>query len=724
MKKLGLMSVLILTIVLLSASIVLQTVYAEDEKDLYVSDWLQDMVLRYDAITRDFRGVFVKPGGGFLHRPFDCTFGPDGNLYVSSWGSDEIRRYNANGDLVDIFIESGSGGLNMPNGIAFGPDGNLYVVSGAQKVMRYNGTTGVPLGSAGDPGDATFIPYEPQNMRSAYDLAFGPDGDIYISSWTSQVFRYGPYGNFKEIFVEAIRNAGLSNATGLAFSPLDGNLYVSSWFTDEIKVYYGPGHPNAGNPVSSGTFVSSGAGNLDKPEGIVFKSDGSLIVSSRANNKVKQYDRNGNFVIDYPAGGMNEPKGLTFGNDGYLYVCNSQNNEILKYAPPGSAFTIFTRGESIQGGLSAPGDLVFGPVDGDLYISSYISGDIKVFDKDTGKYKKTLVAAGSGGLKHPIGLSFGSDGNLYVADYGTNFVKVFDGFTGAFKKNIFMGSDCVLPKYIDHAPKLVDTDEPLGHFYVSCHGRIIKRIRGADHSVTSIIDYGGDRELYGNVQDGTVPCKLSDPHGLRWSQILINDIPARSLTVVDYNHNVVKHYWHGIYDCEPPRTDGPHITFDLKTPGLPRHENRPVDIASFYQYFVSVPQAGLIRSFDQNANEYPGIGPGRDELIMPWGLTVGPKPSALPRWRGIFGRWRYIQKLPMEARRMFEALFAEDIDSRKKDRKYWMSQLEKRYGAKSELSKGIIQLIKTMPEDNFVLLKQKMHGLSVIQKPYQPKKKK
>jgi len=724
MKKLDSMPTLIISILLLSTLIVFQAAYASDDKDLYVSDWLQDMVLRYDLSTREFRGVFVKPGGGFLHRPSDCTFGPDGNLYVSSRGSDEIRRYNSNGDIVDIFVNSGSGGLSVPNGIAFGPDGNLYVVSGNMKVMRYNGATGAPLGVAGDSDDATFIPYEPQNMSNPYDLVFGPYGDIYICTWTSQVVRYDANGNFKEIFVKLNNNAGLNAATGLAFSPLNGNLYVSSWFTDEIKVYYGPNSPNAGNPVSGGTFVSSGGGNLNKPQGIVFKSDGSLIVSSRANNKVKQYDSNGNFVIDYPDGGINKPKGLTLGNDGDLYVCNSENNEILKYAPPSSAFTIFTHREGVQGGLSAPGDLEFGPSDGDLYISSYLTGDIKVFDKNTGVYKKTLVSAGSGGLKSPIGITFGSDGNLYVADFGTNRIKIYDGFTGAFKKNLFTGSDCILPKYIVHAPQLVDTDDPMGDFYVSCHYQSIKRIKGSDHSITTIINYAGDRELSVNIQGGTVPCKLSDPHGLDWSQMLIGDIPARRLFVVDYNHNVVKRYWHGIYNCEPPRLDGPNITFDLKTPGLPRHENRPVDIASFHYFYVSVPQAGLIRVFDVNANEFSGIGPNRDELIMPWGLTVGPKPSGRPGWQGRFGRWRFIQELPMEARWMIKRVFEEDIDSIKKDRKYWIKSFEKRWGPKSELSKGITNLIRTMPEDSFVQLKEKMHSLSVLQAPSKLKKSK
>jgi secreted PhoX family phosphatase len=49
----------------------------------------------------------------------------------------------APGDFIDVFVSSESGGLGSPDGMLFGPDGNLYVASDStDEVLRYDGVTG------------------------------------------------------------------------------------------------------------------------------------------------------------------------------------------------------------------------------------------------------------------------------------------------------------------------------------------------------------------------------------------------------------------------------------------------------------------------------------------------------------------------------------------------------------------------------------------------------
>jgi sugar lactone lactonase YvrE len=171
---------------------------------------------------------------------------PQGTFLVGNSRGNNVLRFDGNtGNFIGEFIPPGSGGLSNPDTIVFGPDGNgddksdIYVSSGdkpgnsaeptASAVLRYDGITGAFIDKfVGDnPNTAAD---ETGGLFRPYGLAFGPDGNFYVSSFLSdQILRYnGKTGQFIDVFASGNQQAGgLNGPNGLLFAP-DGNLYVTT----------------------------------------------------------------------------------------------------------------------------------------------------------------------------------------------------------------------------------------------------------------------------------------------------------------------------------------------------------------------------------------------------------------------------------------------------------------------------------------------------------------
>lgn len=190
-----------------------------------------------------------------LHPVANPAFDPDdGSLYVTRSGSRgqqypvSLFRIDARGEITDF-----SGDITNPTGIAFDKtghmfvtsrmDGTVYRITPFKEAVAFAQNLGVATGLAFDRegrmyvGDRTGTIYRINGIGeqtawaqlepsvSAYHLAFGPDGALYVTGPTvssfDAVMRIDSSGEASVFY------RGLGRPQGLAFDR-DGNLYVAA----------------------------------------------------------------------------------------------------------------------------------------------------------------------------------------------------------------------------------------------------------------------------------------------------------------------------------------------------------------------------------------------------------------------------------------------------------------------------------------------------------------
>ena len=198
------------------------------DHNLYVTSYGEGCVRRFNPFTGASLGAFIPKGSGGMSAPITMAFGPDHNLYVVTGGFGDIRRYNGKtGAPMGLFIPHGRGGLLYPGDITFGRDGNLYVTNNfANSILRFNGKTGAWLGSVVKPGSG--------GLKNPQNIAFSPEGDLYAGGDSGVLQFNGKTGDFVRAF--AAPDTHLGNVGGLTFGP-DGDLYVGDWEKNDVVRY-------------------------------------------------------------------------------------------------------------------------------------------------------------------------------------------------------------------------------------------------------------------------------------------------------------------------------------------------------------------------------------------------------------------------------------------------------------------------------------------------------
>jgi sugar lactone lactonase YvrE len=146
----------------------------------------------------------VKPFVSDMMNATSIAFDHQGQMYVSSRYDGAVYRVSPNGAVM-TFAE----GLGVATGVAFDREGSLYVGDRNGTIFKISRD------------QQTFVFATLEISVSAYHLAFGPHGDLFVTGPNDRVYKIDPSGSVSTFY------KGLGRPQGLAFD-MDGNLYVAA----------------------------------------------------------------------------------------------------------------------------------------------------------------------------------------------------------------------------------------------------------------------------------------------------------------------------------------------------------------------------------------------------------------------------------------------------------------------------------------------------------------
>ncbi len=257
----------------------------------------QNSVRKYD-LDGNFLQDLVPPLSGGLSRPNYLDIGPDGNLYVTGYGSHKVHRYNLQtGAFIDIAAQGAE--MNGPTYLKFSPKGNLIVSSyNAGRILEYDSATREFLGDYVDSN----------SLQNGHGLQWDDDGNVLVADFSAGMIRR--FDVETGAYIDGFSPAGIPNPTTFAFSPTDPKRrkYILSGYNTTIVREF---ETDGGNQIR--TIL--GDARLRNVDGVSFSHNGTIFLSSWGTNEVREYDYNtGEFLGNFAelADGLRTPVSIQY----------------------------------------------------------------------------------------------------------------------------------------------------------------------------------------------------------------------------------------------------------------------------------------------------------------------------------------------------------------------------------------------------------------------------
>ena len=233
-------------------------VFLEEQNVVLISNLNSGRITKYNSSTGEYIGNFATGISG----PTRMKIGEDSLLYVLQWnGSNLVKRYQLDGTFVDDFT---SVGVPQSIGIDWDDDGNLYISS-------YNGDNVRKFDQNGNDLEL----FVTTNLSGPTNIWFDDNGDLLVIDYDGMaVKRYDSDGNYINNFI-----SGLSHAEGVAFFP-NGNILIGNGATSSVKMFDSSGNYIEDLiPSGSGGLVTPNAVVLREVTTLPVQDDGDISVN-------------------------------------------------------------------------------------------------------------------------------------------------------------------------------------------------------------------------------------------------------------------------------------------------------------------------------------------------------------------------------------------------------------------------------------------------------------
>ena len=296
---------------------------------LYNVDKKDNLIKKFDK-----QGNLVASfGNNTLSGPGGIAIDSQGNIIVSEFFH-KLLKLDPNGNLLTSFgtLGTGTGQLNRPRGLAIDPVDNLYVANGDNNVVQKYDKNGNYLRKIGS--RAGGLPWS--YLVMLFDVKLDSHGNIFVADTSNnRIQKFDPNGNFllnigKSGAAPALGGAGngqFNKPRAIAIGPND-ILYVADTYNNRIQEF-----DNNGNFIRTFGQIGSAPGQFLNPSGIVVdRSTGNIFVADTGNARIQIFNNNGQFLSQFKTRIIPmEPYFSYIDKSGHLLVSDGANHVINRF---------------------------------------------------------------------------------------------------------------------------------------------------------------------------------------------------------------------------------------------------------------------------------------------------------------------------------------------------------------------------------------------------------